>query len=157
MIDGASRAIARRRREHRAALMRQRWADPEYRARQCGARSARMKRAWADPVEGARRRAKLAALNRSDMQRKRVGARMVKRLADPEFKAKLSRTMKALHRRPEIQRRTIEHARANLRKINARRRATRNFVPAGKMKLYRKLRAAGIDRKEALRQCWMSA
>lgn len=137
-------------------MMRERWADPEYRKRQSAARSDRMKRAWSG-AEGDKRRARLVALNRSDARRKASGVRMSKLLADPQFKVKLAQRMKALHQRPEIRQRAREHARALAIRINARRRARRDVVPKGAMKLYRKLRAAGIDRKEALRQCWLSA
>lgn len=156
MIDAATRKKRRLFRERCAARMRAQWADPEYRKRQSALRSAFMKRLWSNPITSKRRRDKLVALNRSEKHRKKSGQRMLAFLADPAFVAKLARNMKLLHERPEIQRRTKVHAAANARRVHAARRRNRDVVPPGKMKLYKKLRAHGVDRKEALRQCWIA-
>lgn len=115
-----------------------------------------MKRAWDDPEEGARRRAALAELNRSEERQRRSSERMLARLADPAFRAKLSRTMKETMKRRQLKERAAAHARLLALKINARRLSRRLVVPPGKMQLYKKLRAAGIPRRGALRQCWLS-
>jgi hypothetical protein len=157
VIDAASREIIRRRREHRAALMRARWADPEYRARQAAVRSANMKALWSDSEAVANLRAKLVARNRSKAQREAARAAVTKLNADAAFRAENQRRLKELHNRPDIKATFIAMVRLRNKTRVAKQRASRQIVPPGQMKLYRKLRAAGIERREALRECWREA
>jgi hypothetical protein len=150
------RAKIIRAREERSKMMRERWADPEYRAQQTARHSARMKREWADPQLSEKRRAKLVDMNRSKKARQRSSAVMKALNADPAFRAKLSTTMAKTMSRPELRDRARQHAKALAVKINARRRRRGNVVPEGKEKLYKKLRVAGIARDEALRVCRMA-
>lgn len=155
-LHQVDREITRRRREKRSKMMRLRWADPEYRALQKAKRSAAWKAFWADPVRSAPRRAAIAAFNQTPGMRKASGERMRQKANSPAEKLRLAAHMKAMHEsRPEVKAAARKHARENALKINARRKARRDVVPAGKMNLYRKLREAGITRPEALRQCWV--
>lgn len=159
MKTAGERALIQARRAARSKLMRDRWADPDYRARQSEIRSARMKAVWADTdnAEAKNRRAKLAEHNKTPAMRAQSSKHIREVNSRPGETERKAAAMSALHDRPEIQARTKAHASALAHKVNARRRARRDVVPAGQQRLYRKFRAAGIDRKEALRQCWLAA